>query len=129
MKLLTNDGFVFNTDIMNEISGTLKDMITLTSSTDDVIPIEVDATTLKMVICWVEKHIHDDAASNHLIGFWDFQFFHELEKSNSQIFDIMKAANYLNIEPLLNLCCKVIASKLKGKSEIEMREMFSLANV
>jgi S-phase kinase-associated protein 1 len=39
-----------------------------------------------------------------------------------------QAANYLDIEPLLNLVSRTIANLLKGKSTEDMREYLNLEN-
>lgn len=53
---------------------------------------------------------------------WD-QDFCKIELG--QIFEIMCAANYLDIRPLIDLTCKTIANMIKGKTTEEMRKLFS----
>eukprot|EP01115_Flamella_aegyptia_P013263 TRINITY_DN69611_c0_g2_i1.p1 TRINITY_DN69611_c0_g2~~TRINITY_DN69611_c0_g2_i1.p1 ORF type:complete len:60 (+),score=17.77 TRINITY_DN69611_c0_g2_i1:116-295(+) len=36
------------------------------------------------------------------------------------------AANFLNIKPLLVLCCKTCANMMKGKDYLELREEFGI---
>jgi len=43
---------------------------------------------------------------------------------DEMVFEILLAANYMDIKPLLNLCCATIASKCKGKTVEEMSEHF-----
>ena len=43
---------------------------------------------------------------------------------DEMVFEILLAANYMDIKPLLNLCCATIASKCKGKTNEEMSEHF-----
>jgi len=41
------------------------------------------------------------------------------------LFDIITAANFLDIKGLLDLCCKVIANIIKGKSPEEIKVTFA----
>lgn len=40
------------------------------------------------------------------------------------LFELIRAANYMDIKPLLELGCASIASLIKGKKEDEVRELF-----
>ena len=44
------------------------------------------------------------------------------------LFDIILAANYLDIKQLLDLACAKVASLIKNKSIQEIRKFFSIAN-
>lgn len=44
------------------------------------------------------------------------------------IFDIVLAANFLNINSLLDLTCQTVADKIKGKMPEDIREMFNITN-
>lgn len=44
------------------------------------------------------------------------------------IFDLVVAANYLDIRSLLNVACKTVANLLKGKTAQEIREEFNVRN-
>lgn len=39
-----------------------------------------------------------------------------------------QAANFLNIQPLLNLCCKTTAGMMKGLSPEQIRQKFNIVN-
>lgn len=43
---------------------------------------------------------------------------------DEMVFEILLAANYMDIKPLLNLCSATVASKCKGKTIEEMSEHF-----
>jgi len=45
-----------------------------------------------------------------------------------EIFEIILAANYLDIKPLLDLSCAKIASLIKGKTPEEIRKTFNIQN-
>lgn len=42
------------------------------------------------------------------------------------LFDLVAAANYMDIKPLLDLTCLAVSILIKGKSAEELREMFHL---
>lgn len=54
---------------------------------------------------------------------WDAEFSLKLE--HKQVFDIIVASNYLQVEPLLNLLCARVATLIKNKSHDEIRKLFS----
>lgn len=68
-----------------------------------------------------EKYRGEDKSCND-VGEWDKKFISALSKDNLAF--VCLASNYLEIEDLLNLCCKQIASVIKEKSEEEIREYF-----
>jgi Skp1 family, dimerisation domain len=42
------------------------------------------------------------------------------------LFDLVAAANYMNIKPLLDLSCLAVSILIKGKSAAELRSMFNI---
>ena len=44
------------------------------------------------------------------------------------LFELVMAANYLDVKPLLELSCAKVASQIKGKSIPEIRKYFSIEN-
>ncbi|KAI5343201.1 hypothetical protein L3X38_011077 [Prunus dulcis] len=46
----------------------------------------------------------------------------------SILFDLILAANYLNIKSLLNLTCEVVADMIKGKTPEEIHKTFNIMN-
>ena len=44
------------------------------------------------------------------------------------IFELILAANYMDIEPLLDLSCAKIACMMRGKSPEEIRQTFNIVN-
>ena len=44
------------------------------------------------------------------------------------LFELILAANYMDIKPLLDLTCATIASMIKGKTPEEIRKTFNIIN-
>ena len=55
---------------------------------------------------------------------WDVNFINGMDLDS--VFDLINAANYMDIAPLLDLACAKIASLMKGKSAAEIRVMFNI---
>lgn len=45
----------------------------------------------------------------------------------NMLFDLVAAANYLDIRPLLDLTCLAVSILIKGKSAVELRQMFNIS--
>ena len=56
---------------------------------------------------------------------WDKEF---CEVDQATLFELILAANYLDIKPLLDLTCKTVANRIKGKSPEEIRKTFNIKN-
>lgn len=52
---------------------------------------------------------------------WDGNF---IKVENEELFEVILAANYLDIKPLLDLGCKTVANMIRGKTPEQIREMF-----
>jgi len=112
------------------MSQTIKNMLEDISSETDALPItNVNSITLKKVIEYCEyHHSHpptttekEDYRTDNIIE-WDQKY---LEVEMKLLFDIITAANFLDIKGLLDLCCKVIANIIKGKSPEEIKVTFA----
>ena len=56
---------------------------------------------------------------------WDTEF---TKVDQGTLFELILAANYLNIKPLLDLTCATVANMIKGKSPEEIRKTFNIEN-
>ncbi|EFY90756.1 SCF complex subunit Skp1 [Metarhizium acridum CQMa 102] len=107
-----------------------------TISQDNPIPIpNVNEAVLRKVIEWCEHHrndppqAQDDESDGRRrttdIEEWDQKF---MQVDQEMLFEIILAANYLDIKPLLDVGCKTVANMIKGKSPEEIRKTFNITN-
>ncbi|KAF2669082.1 S-phase kinase-associated protein 1A [Microthyrium microscopicum] len=100
------------------------------------IPIKgINTTILTKVMEWCQHHSADPPASNDddadsrkkttEIDEWDQKF---MNVDQEMLFEIILAANYLDIKPLLDVGCKTVANMIKGKSPDEIRKTFNIQN-
>lgn len=136
IKLQSSDKQIIEVDEavgrkMKIVSTLLKDM----PNDPGPIPLmNVEAASLKLVIQWLEKHVDDpphgeedfDTKRAREIPPWDKSFLGALP--DEKLFELMLAANYLDVEDLLEVACKTVAQSMVGKSADEIRERFGLEN-
>jgi len=100
------------------------------------IPIpNVNDPVLRKVVEWCEHHRGDSAQSaddendsrkkTTDIDEWDQKF---MQVDQEMLFEIILAANYLDIKALLDVGCKTVANMIKGKSPEEIRKTFNITN-
>ncbi|ODQ74273.1 hypothetical protein LIPSTDRAFT_69849, partial [Lipomyces starkeyi NRRL Y-11557] len=104
------------------------------ASTEIPIP-NVTANVLKKVLEWCEHHKGDPIAANEDdtdarkkstdIDEWDQKF---MQVDQEMLFEIILAANYLDIKALLEVGCKTVANMIKGKTPEEIRRTFNIQN-
>ena len=113
----------------------LKGLMTDFNSSQEPIPIpDIKADILKKVVEYLTyykgKNPKDipkpmpSANLSEIIDEWDVKFINGIELDS--VFDLINAANYMDIPSLLDLSCAKIASLLKGKTAQEIRTMFNI---
>ncbi|KAE9549510.1 hypothetical protein FO519_007274 [Halicephalobus sp. NKZ332] len=143
IKLVSSDGEQFEVDRdVIKLSTTLHTMfqdLGIDSDSSQVptdpIPIQnVSGTILKKVIAWCTYHKNDQAGSDENdprekrtddIPSWDVEF---LKIDQGMLFEMILAANYLDIKGLLDVTCKTVANMIKGKTPEEIRRTFNIKN-
>lgn len=88
---------------------------------------------LAKVLEWCEHHRNsvfsedddEDTRKSTPVEEWDRTF---LKVDQEMLYEIISAANYLNIKPLMDSGCKVVAEMIKGKSPEELRRLFNIIN-
>jgi len=132
-----NEQFVVDKDVA-ERSAMIKSTLDLIGDRDQPMPLyNVSASVLKKVLEYCEHHRGEplpttnadsqDATRNGTseISEWDQMF---IATDQEMLFEIVLAANYLDIRPLLDLGCKAISGMIKGKSPEEIRKLFNVVN-
>ncbi|KAJ6588037.1 S-phase kinase-associated protein 1A-like protein [Mycena capillaripes] len=138
--LVTSDNkqFLTEKDVV-ERSVVIKDMIEVVGQLDEPIHLHnVSSSILEKVIEYCEYHRGEplptnnseqsqDGTRNRTTDFseWDQKF---ILVDEEMLFEIILAANYLDIKPLSDLGCKTIADMIKGKTPDEMLKFFNVVN-
>ncbi|KAL4303655.1 hypothetical protein GQ457_10G024000 [Hibiscus cannabinus] len=131
IMLRSSDGETFEVEEAVAVeSQTIKHMIE-DDCADNVIPLpNVTSKVLSKVIEYCKKHVDaaaDDKEKNpeDEIKAWDADF---VKVDQNTLFDLILAANYLNIKSLLELTCQTVADMIKGKTPEEIRKTFNIMN-
>jgi S-phase kinase-associated protein 1 len=110
----------------------IKNMIEDTGSEAPIPVPNVSSKILAKVIEYSKYHVDnspeaegENKAPEEEIKTWDTKF---VEVEQSTLFELILAANYLNIKSLLDLTCRTVASMIKGKTPEEIRKTFSIRN-
>ena len=88
----------------------------------------VNAAILKKVLEWSTHHKNDPVPSEEdekSIGDWDANF---LKVDQGTVFELIMAANYLDIKDLLRVATLSVANQIKGKTPEEIRKTFNIEN-
>jgi len=101
----------------------------------ETIPLpNVNGSILKKVIQWCQYHKddplpleEDDNKEKRTddIPSWDQEF---LKVDQGTLFELILAANYLEIKGLLDVTCKTVANMIKGKTPEDIRKTFNIKN-
>mmetsp|Transcript_11461 Transcript_11461/g.27224 ORF Transcript_11461/g.27224 Transcript_11461/m.27224 type:complete len:160 (-) Transcript_11461:350-829(-) len=134
VKLRSSDDQMF--EVEEEVafeSLTVKNMIEDTG-TEAPIPLpNVSSKILAKVIEYCKFHVDarqktdsdKPAKLDDDIKAWDMEF---VKVDQGTLFELILAANYLNIKSLLDLTCLTVANMIKGKSPEEIRKTFNIKN-
>ena len=120
------------------MSTTIKNLIDDIDELDEgtAIPVPyVSGAILEKVIQYCEYHLenpvpavedksHEEKRTDDIIP-WDAEF---CQVDQSTLFELILAANFLDIKSLLDLTCKTVANMIKGKSPEEIRKLFNIKN-
>eukprot|EP01108_Squamamoeba_japonica_P002488 TRINITY_DN2195_c0_g1_i4.p2 TRINITY_DN2195_c0_g1~~TRINITY_DN2195_c0_g1_i4.p2 ORF type:complete len:164 (-),score=74.53 TRINITY_DN2195_c0_g1_i4:38-529(-) len=121
-------------------SGTVKDMLADFGDEDAAVPLpNVKGNVLAKAMEFAKYHVENPAPESEetdgekkvekhadLLP-WDKEFIEAVDQD--MLFNLMLAANYLNIKALLDVCAKCVAGKIKGKDAAGIREVFGLEKV
>lgn len=144
IKLQSSDGEVFVVDIqIAKCINTVKDLLEALDMKEygrEVIPLpNVNAFILRKILEWATYHRNDPVpvpkpepereekksrVRSTVVGQWDRVF---LDVDQGTLFELILAANYLDIPGLQEVACKTVANMIKGKSPEDIRKTFNIA--
>ncbi|MED6146219.1 SCF ubiquitin ligase complex protein SKP1b [Stylosanthes scabra] len=130
ITLKSSDGEAFEVDEAVALeSQTIKHMIE-DDCADSGIPLpNVTSKILAKVIEYCKKHVEaanaEEKPNEEELKTWDADF---VKVDQATLFDLILAANYLNIKSLLDLTCQTVADMIKGKTPEEIRKTFNIKN-
>jgi len=118
------------------MSLTIKNTVDETEGGDVPVP-NVSGKVLGQVIKYCKYHVDrnkakagegsssDSTKTDEEVKAWDTEY---MQVDQGALFELILAANYLNIEPLLDLACATVAGMIKGKTPEEIRTQFNITN-
>jgi len=121
------------------MSELVRDMIDENDGDDDVTPEvplpNVEASVLAKVVDFCVHYQGDpmneiarplkSAAISDAVQEWYAEF---VNVEQTELFDLISAANFMDIKPLLDLGCAAVACKIKEKSPEEIRRLYNMVN-
>ena len=101
---------------------------------------EITAGTMERIVEYLEKHQHDKPGAvreldrplrqplQEVADAWDWNYVSGLMDGHgsAKLFQVLKAAVFLVVAPLRDLCCAGVASLVRDKNEAEVMAMFGL---
>jgi S-phase kinase-associated protein 1 len=131
ITLKSSDGETFEvSEAVALKSQTIKHMIE-DDCADNAIPVQnVTGQILAKVIEYCKKHVDaaaadDEKPSEDDLKNWDGEF---VKVEQGTLFDLILAANYLDIKSLPDLTCETVSNMIKGKTPEQIRETFHIKN-
>ncbi|KAK3813308.1 MAG: E3 ubiquitin ligase complex SCF subunit sconC, variant [Benniella sp.] len=136
VQLQSSDGELFTvSEEVAKRSVLIKNLLDDVGTMEHAIPLHnVNAKVLEKVIEYCKHHCEDPydepedddpRKRKHEMEEWDKNF---MDVGQEMIFDLILAANYMDIKPLLDLGCKTIAGIIRGKDPEEIRQAFGIEN-
>ncbi|EDW40065.1 GL18093 [Drosophila persimilis] len=137
IKLQSSNGEDFDVDVrFLKCSGIMKGLLEDGDKEDKkkeplVLP-NVNSDILRLVLIWAEYHKDDPEPPEDEASFerstddiipWDIEF---LKVDQGTIYELMLAANYMDIKGLLQLIAKHLANMIKGKTPEQIRQTFHI---
>eukprot|EP00271_Cylindrocystis_brebissonii_P015935 TRINITY_DN39016_c0_g1_i1.p1 TRINITY_DN39016_c0_g1~~TRINITY_DN39016_c0_g1_i1.p1 ORF type:complete len:162 (-),score=44.61 TRINITY_DN39016_c0_g1_i1:877-1362(-) len=134
VKLKSSDNEIF--EVSPEValqSEMVKNLIEDELTTEAITVANVSGKVLAKVVEYCVYHVNAKAAaggdkpkvSEEDIKAWDQEF---VKVDQTTLFDLILAANYMNIKDLLDLTCQSVADMIKGKTPEEIRRTFNIRN-
>ena len=137
ISIISKDNKLFSINIESiKISNTIKNMLEdLGEQSDEAIPIfTINGSILEKVLIFCD-YVYNNPRELDFFQMWAndksfaipipewFKDFISVEEQ--MLFDIIIAANFLDIQLLINLGCKVIADSIRHKTPAELKQKFT----
>eukprot|EP00184_Porphyridium_aerugineum_P008444 CAMPEP_0184691920 /NCGR_PEP_ID=MMETSP0313-20130426/609_1 /TAXON_ID=2792 /ORGANISM="Porphyridium aerugineum, Strain SAG 1380-2" /LENGTH=154 /DNA_ID=CAMNT_0027149699 /DNA_START=295 /DNA_END=759 /DNA_ORIENTATION=+ len=128
VRLQSADGELFEVErgvatISTMVSNLLED-----TSAEDIIPLpNVEAGILAKVIEYCRYHhmLQANPQTEEEVEKWNKDF---VRVDKPTLFQLILAANYMDIQSLLDLTCKTVADMIKNKTAQQIRDEFGIPN-
>ena len=136
VRLISQEGEYIEVDQETVVLSVLIKSMIDDSGTEEDIPLpNVTKPILDKVLEFC-KHVKDDPFTEiekplktdnlrDIVSDWYADF---VELEQEILFEVILAANYLDIKPLLELAWAKVATMIKGKSVVEVRNLFNIEN-
>ncbi len=140
VHLVSQEGESFNVKIevavMSDLVKTMIDDTVEQDAEPQEIPLpNVKGRVLAKVVEFCNHYVEDkmsdidrpikSANMHEVVQEWYARY---VEMEQEMLFEILLAANYMDIKPLLELACATVASMIKGKTPEEIRKAFNIPN-
>lgn len=137
VTLVASDGEKFTVPFkVARLSRMIREAIGEDDEIEDEFPIpKINSSTLRLVVEYCTKYtetpmdsidtpLKGDTIEEIVTPEWYAKWCKDMDRET--VFNLVAAANYLDIKPLLDLTCLGVAVAIKGKSVDELRSIFNL---
>mmetsp|Transcript_4175 Transcript_4175/g.4321 ORF Transcript_4175/g.4321 Transcript_4175/m.4321 type:complete len:178 (-) Transcript_4175:130-663(-) len=139
VHLVSGEGDSFDVPLsVAKMSEVVKTMITDDDDSDETqeIPLPNVKSSILAKVIEFAKHYKEEAMTeiekplksanmSEVVQEWYANF---ANVEQEVLFELILAANYMDIKPLLDLTCATVASMIKGKTPEEIRKTFNIVN-
>jgi len=136
LRLVSSDGEKFEVSKKIATSSELVKTMAEGDKEENEIPLpNVKSAVLRKVVEYMKYHVDNPAREiekplksanmSEVVSQWDADF---VDVDQEVLFELILAANYMDVKPLLDLCCAKVASMIKGKSPEQIRKTFNIVN-
>jgi len=136
LKLVSQEGEKFEVSKKVAIQSELVKTMAEGDKEENEIPLpNVKASVLRKVVEYMRYHVDipareiekplKSANMMEVVSQWDAEF---VDVDQEVLFELILAANYMDVKALLDLCCAKVASMMKGKTAEAIRKTFNIVN-
>jgi len=136
LKLVSQEGEKFEVSKKVAVQSELVKTMAEGDKEENEIPLpNVKASVLRKVVEYMRYHVDipareiekplKSANMMEVVSQWDAEF---VDVDQEVLFELILAANYMDVKALLDLCCAKVASMMKGKTAEAIRKTFNIVN-